>query len=151
GPFSDLAFRPSRRLNLDARVEHALTRTHTSRFQYQRNAVLQNNLGVGDFDLPARGYSQNQTEQILRLADSGAFGKRYYNEFRFQYRWLETEARSNTTGQTILVPGAFNAGSAQRSGGRRQREFQFDDNVDYALKNHGVRFGIEVEAGHYRS
>src|ERR1700741_3999459 len=47
GTVSDLAYRPSRRLNLDARLEHALTKTHTSRFQFQRNAGLQNNLGVG--------------------------------------------------------------------------------------------------------
>ena len=71
GNFSDLAFRPSRRLNLDARIEHAVNKTHTARFQFQRNAVLQNNLGVGDFDLAARGYSQDQTEYIARAADSG--------------------------------------------------------------------------------
>jgi len=151
GPFSDLSFRPSRRLNLDARVEHALSKTHTSRFQYQRNAVLQNNLGVGDFDLASRGYSQNQTEQIVRLADSGVIGKKIFNESRFQARWLETEARSGTDGQTILVPGAFNGGSAQRDGGRRQLEFEIDDNADYALKKHGLRFGVQLESGHYRS
>jgi hypothetical protein len=151
GPFSDLAFRPSRRLNLDARIEHALTKTHTSRFQYQRNTVQQNNLGVGDFDLSSRGFSQNQTEHIARLADSGVFGKKIYNEIRFQARWLDTEAESDTVGQTILVPGSFNSGSAQRSGGRRSQEFQLDDNVDYALKNHGVRFGVQLEAGRYRS
>src|SRR5688572_27869474 len=137
GPFSDLAFRPSRRLNLDARVEHALTATHTSRFQYQRNAVRQTNLGVGDFDLSSRGFSQNQTEHIVRLADSGVFGKKIFNEARFQARWQKTEVESVTTGQTILVPGSFNGGSAQRSGGRRLQEFEFADNVDYALKNHG--------------
>lgn len=151
GPFSDLAFRPSRRLNFDARVEHALTRTHTSRFQYQRNTVRQTNLGVGDFDLAARGYSQNQTEHIARLADSGVFGKRIYNEIRFQARWIETEAQSATIGRTILVPGSFNDGSAQRSGGRRSLEFELNDNVDYALKNHGVRFGVQLETGRYRS
>ncbi len=151
GPFSDLSFRPSRRLNFDARVEHAVNKTHTGRFQYQRNAVLQNNLGVGDFDLASRGYSQNQTEQIVRLADSGVVGKKIFNETRFQARWLETDARSNTTGQTILVPGFFNSGSAQRSGGRHQLEFELADNADYALKNHGVRFGIQLETGHYRS
>ena len=52
GTFSDLAYRPSRRLNIDARVEHVLTKTHTARLQFQRNAGVQNNLGVGDFDLP---------------------------------------------------------------------------------------------------
>src|SRR5690242_12465947 len=139
GVLSDLAFRPSRRLNLDARVEHVLTKTHTARFQFQRNAGLQNNLGVGDFDLPARGYAQDQTEYIARFADSGVFGKKFFNEVRFQTRWLETETRSVSLGQTILVPGAFNDGSAQRRGGRRQLEFELDDNVDYALEKHGVR------------
>ena len=78
-------------------------------------------------------------------------GKRIFNETRFQMRWLETEARSVTIGRTILVPGAFNDGSAQRAGGRRQREFELVDNADYALKNHGVRLGVQLEGGHYRS
>jgi len=151
GTFSDLAYRPSRRLNLDARLEHALTKTHTSRFQFQRNANLQNNLGVGDFDLPARGYSQEQTEYIARLADSGVFGKKFFNEVRLQARWIKTEARSVSLGQTILVPGSFNDGSAQRSGGRRSLDFELADNVDYALEKHGLRFGAQLEAGGYHS
>ena len=151
GTVSDLAYRPSRRLNLDARLEHALTKTHTSRFQFQRNANLQNNLGVGDFDLPARGYSQEQTEYIARLGDSGAFGKKIFNEMRLQARWITTEARSVSLGQTILVPGSFNDGSAQRSGGRRSLDFELADNIDYALEKHGIRFGAQLEAGGYRS
>ena len=151
GTVSDLAYRPSRRLNLDARLEHALTKTHTSRLQFQRNAGLQNNLGVGDFDLFARGYSQEQTEYIARLGDSGVFGKKFFNEARLQARWIRSAARSVTLGQTILVPGAFNDGSAQRSGGRRSLDFELADNVDYALEKHGLRFGAQLEAGGYRS
>jgi hypothetical protein len=151
GTFSDLAFRPSRRLNIDARVEHALTKTHTARLQFQRNAGVQNNLGVGDFDLAPRGFSQDQTEYIARFADSGVFGKKFFNELRFQARWLTTEARSVSLGRTILVPGAFNDGSAQRGGGRRQLDFDVADNVDYALEQHGLRFGVQLEAGGYRS
>ncbi len=151
GTFSDLAFRPSRRMNLDARLEHVLTKTHTARLQFQRNAGVQNNLGVGDFDLPSRGFSQDQTEYIARFADSGVFGKKFFNEVRFQARWLQTEARSVSLGQTILVPGAFNDGSAQRSGGRRSLDFEVADNVDYALEKHGLRFGVLFEAGGYHS
>ena len=151
GTVSDLAFRPSRRLNLDARVEHVLTKTHTARLQFQRNAGVQNNLGVGDFDLPSRGFSQDQTEYIARLGDSGVFGKKFFNELRLQARWLETDARSVSLGRTILVPGAFNDGSAQRAGGRRQLDFELADNVDYALEKHGLRFGVQLEAGGYRS
>src|SRR6185503_5428476 len=113
GQFSDLAYRPSRRLNLDARIEHAVNKTHTARFQFQRNAVLQNNLGVGDFDLAARGYSQDQTEYIARAADSGVFGKKFFNEIRVQTRWTDVETKSVSAGRTLLVPGAFNDGSAQ--------------------------------------
>ena len=151
GTVQDLAYRPSRRLNVDARVEHVLTKTHTARLQFQRNAGVQNNLGVGDFDLPSRGFSQDQTEYIARLGDSGVFGKKFFNELRLQARWLETEARSVSLGRTILVPGAFNDGSAQRAGGRRQLDFELADNVDYALEKHGLRFGMQLEAGGYRS
>jgi Carboxypeptidase regulatory-like domain len=151
GTLSDLAYRPSRRLNLDARIEHVLTKTHTARLQFQRNAGVQNNLGVGDFDLPSRGYAQDQTEYIARVADSGVFGKKFFNEVRLQARWITTEARSVSLGQTILVPGAFNDGSAQRFGGRRQLDFELADNVDYALEQHGLRFGLQLEAGGYRS
>jgi len=151
GDFTDLAFRPSRRLNLDARVEHAVNKTHTARFQFQRNAVLQNNLGVGDFDLSSRGYSQNQTEYIARAGDSGVFGKKYFNEVRLQTRWTNTESQSVTLGRSILVPGAFNDGSAQRFGGRDQFDFEWADNVDYALEKHGIRFGMQLEGGYYNS
>ncbi len=151
GTFSDLAYRPSRRLNIDARVEHVLTKTHTARFQFQRNANVQNNLGVGDFDLPARGYAQDQTEHIARFADSGVFGKKFFNELRVQARWLQTESRSSSIGRTTLVPGAFNDGSAQRTGGRRQFDLEISDNVDYALEKHGIRFGGQLEAARYRS
>ena len=151
GDFSDLAYRPSRRLNLDARIEHAVNKTHTARFQFQRNAVLQNNLGVGDFDLAPRGFSQDQTEYIARAADSGVFGKKFFNEVRLQTRWTDTKARSVSVGRTILVPGSFNDGSAQRFGGRDQFDFELADNVDYALEKHGIRFGVQFEGGHYRS
>ncbi len=151
GTLSDLAYRPSRRLNLDARIEHVLTKTHTARLQFQRNANAQDNLGVGEFDLPSRGYSQDQTEYIARLGDSGVFGKKFFNEIRLQARWIQTEARSVSLGQTILVPGFFNDGSAQRSGGRKSFDLELADNVDYALEKHGLRFGGQLEAGSYRS
>ena len=151
GTINDLAYRPSRRLNLDARIEHVLTKTHTARLQFQRNAGVQNNLGVGDFDLPSRGYSQDQTEYIARAGDSGVFGKKFFNETRLQARWTMTDARSVSLGRTILVPGAFNDGSAQRSGGRRQFDIDLADNLDYALEKHGLRFGGQLEAGGYSS
>lgn len=151
GDFSDLAYRPSRRLNLDSRLEHAVNKIHTARFQFQRNAILQNNLGVGDFDLASRGFSQDQVEYIARAADTGTISKKLYNEVRLQTRWTDIETVSATQGRAVLVPGSFNEGSAQRVGGRNQFDFELADNVDYALEKHGLRFGVQFEGGHYQS
>jgi hypothetical protein len=108
-------------------------------------------LGVGDFDLEPRGYSQSQVEYITRLADSGVIGKKFLNETRLQLRWIDNDASSATVSRTTLVPGAFNDGSAQRFGGRSQFDFELADNVDYALEKHGVRFGVQLEGGRYSS
>ena len=138
-------------MNIDARVEHVLTKTHTARLQFQRNAGVQNNLGVGDFDLPSRVVLLRTKLSTSRASRLRRDRKEYFNELRVQARWLETETRSVSQGQTILVPGSFNDGSAQRTGGRRQFDLEIADNVDYALEKHGVRFGTLFEAGRYRS
>src|SRR5262245_66590603 len=75
---------PRRTLNLNARVEHLLTRTHTSRVEYQRNATRPDNNGVGNFDLPERGYTTDSAEHVLRFADSGAIAKKVFNEILFR-------------------------------------------------------------------
>src|SRR5207253_5520232 len=87
GNFSDVIRRPSKTLNLSARIEQILTKTHTLRAEYQRNANRLDNLGVGDFDLPERAYTNDAAEHILRFADTGTIGKRLVNEVRFQTRW----------------------------------------------------------------
>lgn len=151
GRLDDLALRPSRRLNFSARVEHAIDKIHALRFEYQRNTVEQENLGVGDFDLPERAYSFDQTEHLFRLSESGVFKKKYLNEFRFQARWQERGTRAELDAPAVLVAGAFNGGGALTRGTRALREFELADNLDFATEQHSMRAGIEFEAGSYRS
>ena len=151
GPFNDLVRRPSRTLNLSARVEHALTKTHTLRSEYQRNAGRQHNLGVGDFDLPERAYSNDRVEHILRVSDSGVIAKRLVNEVRFQTTWQQTDSHSSSNLPAITVLNAFNRGGAQIESSRRVREIELADNVDFAFEKHSMRAGILLEAASYRS
>ena len=53
------------------------------------------NLGVGDFDLPERGYSQARTENVLRASNAGAIGKALYNELRVQWRSDDDRVRAD--------------------------------------------------------
>ncbi len=151
GNFSDIIRRPSKTLNLTARVEHVLSKTHFLRAEYQRNANRFDNLGVGDFDLPERAFTNDTAEHILRFADTGTIGKRLVNEIRFQTRWQEIEKSSASNAPTVIVQNAFTSGGAQIQGSRNVREMEFADNVDFVFGRHSMRAGVLYEFGNYRS
>lgn len=151
GTVADALRRPQRTLNLQARVEHMLTKTHALNSEFQRNGRRQDNLGVGNFDLAERGYNSDSTEQLWRVADSGTLGKKLFNEFRFQARWQTVNLASLSQATTIQVLNAFTRGGAQLSSDRRERELEISDNIDLPFKKHSLRFGVQVETSHFRS
>jgi len=151
GKFFDQIRQPWRTLNLNARVEHLLTPTHTARAEYQRNATRRDNNGVGNFDFPERGYTTDSAEHVFRLADSGSFGKKLFNEVRFQARWQDVDINSVSDATTIQVLNAFNRGGAQINSSRSTRELEIADNLDYAIKKHAMRFGAQLEAFAFNS
>jgi hypothetical protein len=150
GIFSALARAPSRSLNLSVRAEHALTKYHTLRLEYQRNALLHDDLGVGNFDLPERAFSDQFAEHLLRVSDSGPLGKRLVNELRFQARLEERDALSASDSPAVIVLNAFNAGGAQARRSSRTREAEFADNVDFAEGKHAMKAGLLVKYAAYR-
>jgi hypothetical protein len=148
---SDSIRRPSDRANFSARVDHALTKSRALRVSYQRTGTSSENLGVGDFDLPERGYSRDTTEDMFRASMSGPVGRHFFNETRFQYRHQTTLSESITDAPALLVLDAFNSGGAQVGGGRRASDVEFASDFDYAAGRHSARAGILLEAGRYRS
>jgi hypothetical protein len=151
GRLDEVTIRPTRKLNFSARVEHALDKTHALRFEYQRNAGRQDNLGVGDFDLPDRAYTLDQAEHILRLSESGVFAKRFLNEARAQLSLTRRGTLPLSDAPTVQVLNAFTSGGAQTVGNRRASELEVADNLDFSLGQHSMRAGLLFEAGRYRS
>ncbi len=152
GNFNDVFRRPARKLNLSARLEHATTKTHTSHFEYQRNAFRQDNLGAGNFNLLERAYTSDQAEHLVRVADSGLLTKRLINELRFQTRWETLDSTPASADSAIIVLNAFSRGGAQIEGVRQTRDFEIADNLDFSVgKSHAMRAGILFEGGNYRS
>ena len=149
--FFDQIRQPWRTLNLNARVEHLMSKTHVARAEFQRNATRRDNNGVGNFDFPERGFTTDSVENVLRFADSGTIGKKLFNEVRFQARWqtVDLDALSNAT--TIQVLNAFNRGGAQVASSRGVREFELADNLDLPFKKHAVRLGFQLEAMRFDS
>jgi hypothetical protein len=151
GTFNSTVRRPQRTLNLAARAEHALTKTHTLRAEYQRNAVRQDNLGVGDFNLFDRAYTSDTAEHLVRVVDSGLLTEKLVNEVRFQARWQRALARSASNTPALQVLNAFARGGAGLDSDRDVNEYELGDNLDFAYKQHTMRAGLLAEVGHYKS
>ncbi len=151
GKVSDSVRRPNDRTNFTARLDHAITKSHSMRASYQRNASDSRNLGVGDYDLPSRGYSRESADDMFRLSESGPVGRDFFQETRFQVRRTTTESFSYTDAPAMLVLDAFNSGGAQVSGGRDGTDFEFGSDIDYVKGRHSARAGFLLEGGWYRS
>lgn len=151
GYFADSIRRPNDKVNLSARVEHALTASQVLRAEFQRNHTFLGNLGVGDFDLAERGYDQTETENVFRLSTSGSLRKSLFNEFRFQFRAADTASDPAATAPAVLVLNAFNSGGAQLSGSRGADEIEVSDDLDISSGKHAMRAGFLVEGGTYRT
>jgi hypothetical protein len=143
--------RPSDRQNFNGRLDHALSRGHTLRVNFQQNANDQRNLGVGTFDLPERAYQRSSTDRVLRLSENGPWSSALFGETRLQLRWQSSESSSAVDAPTIRVLDAFTSGGAQQAGGRDATEVEWATNVDWATGKHSVRAGVLIEAGVYNS
>ena len=149
GPFSANIRRPNDAMNFSARLEHALSKTQVLRGEVQRNHRSAENLGVGDYDLPERGYSQAVNETVARLSTSGSLRKSLFNELRLQWRLQDTAVDPVSTAPAVLVLNAFDNGGAQLSGPVRSNEVTIADDLDVASGRHAARVGFLVEGGRY--
>ena len=154
GPESTVAApiqRPVDRTNVNGRFDQALNKDHMLRVSFQRNAAELGNLGVGSYDLPGRAYSTRNADNILRLSENGALGRRFFTESRLQVRWADAESRSVLEAPTVRVLDAFTSGGAQQAGGRDAVEFEAAGDLDYVRGVHSIRTGILLEGGRYQS
>jgi hypothetical protein len=143
--------RPTDRMNVNGRFDQALNRDHMLRFSFQRNATELANLGVGSYDLVERAYATHSSDNIFRMSENGALGRRFFTESRLQVRWTNAQSQSAFELPAIRVLDAFTGGGAQQSGGRRVTEFEAATDLDYVRGVHSFRTGILLEGGRYRS
>jgi Carboxypeptidase regulatory-like domain len=151
GYFADSVRKPNDALNVTARLEHALSKSQIFRAELQHNGTMAENLGVGDFDLIERGYTQDRTESVLRASTAGAVGKALYNELRVQWLSEEVAYAPASSAPAVLVLNAFNAGGAQLAGSRGAGVFTLGDDLDIAAGRHAIRTGLLLDAGRYRT
>ena len=150
GLYNTSVHSPTTSMNFNARLEHALTKTQALRVEYQRNHTLNENLGVGNYDLESRGYSQDRTEDVVRGSLSGSLKKALFNDLKFQFLSQDTGYTPLSIAPAVLVLNAFNSGGAQLAGPLRTTSYMFSDDLDIAVGHHAIRAGVLLEGGQYQ-
>jgi hypothetical protein len=144
-PYTDVLLAPQRRLRVSPRVDYQLSPNNTLMFRYgfTRNDVQDQ--GIGNFNLPSRGFSTLNQNQTLQVTDTAVLNASTVNETRFQFFHVENDQAANSMAPALMVLGSFDGGGAQV--GRA-----YDTENHYELQNytsiikgaHTWKFGVRM-------
>jgi hypothetical protein len=149
---NSLATVPGNAMNFNARVEQLLGGANQLQLEYSRRQNDRDNLGVGDFNLPERAFSTDNSTDTFRVRATNVIGKKLFSETRFSLIDSTLSTTSMSQLPALLVNEAFNAGGAGQMGDRHAREIELAQNFDFnATRKHSMRVGLLFEAGWWDS
>lgn len=121
------------------------------RVRYREFGVEAEQMNVGGLVLPEHAASSRRIERELLGIWKGALWPSTFNQTRVSIVNEGSSAHALTPGPTVLVPGAFTGGGADRGGGQRSWRARLADDLDVQMGRHALRFGLEGDATHLRS
>jgi len=151
GIFSRLIEQPANGIGFWTRLDHQITPAQSVRLEYTRHASEAHNQGIGEFDLPERGFTSNSDNDELQIEHHATLGRRYVNDFRLALAWGSDEMLPVSDARTIQVLDAFTSGGAQQSGGRRSRGVDLGNDFEFTVRRrHHITTGLSVNGVNYR-
>jgi hypothetical protein len=143
-PYNNTVTTPGRFTRISPRVDYQLGEKHTLMFRYGITHSDVRDNGIGAFDLPARGYHSQFTNQTVQASDTALLG-RAVNETRFQFYRSASQSIANTGGPTIQALGAFNdGGSTVGQTFDKQNSYEFQNYTSMVKGRHSWRFGVRL-------
>ena len=142
---------PTDGLNASIRIIHQISENNQLRGEYARRSNSRDNLGVGDFDLPSRAFAIEGGADTLRVLNTRLVGK-VFSELKVEWSTQHNDTTSASSLPAIRVLDAFTSGGAGQSGTRVTKQFQIEQNIDFALgRRHTLRAGVALEGGWWDS
>ena len=136
---------PSRSINANGVVDHALTRDQTLRVGVSMNRRTRENMGVGNYNLPERGYSQEERNVGIRLQEAGPIGRRAFINTRFSWTGTHLDMHSAVEAPTTVVIDAFSSGGAQNEQFVNLDQATLASDLDYVRGIHSWRAGLQLD------
>jgi hypothetical protein len=148
GLFSGVLKQPRQQRRVSVRLEQALGPANLLRLDYRDSRNDDDNLGVGDFNLPEHAYAETDTSHRFRASTSGSLWKGSYNDLALQVRWDGSTIDPSTTGPAIRVLDTMTAGGATSSGRVTSREINLQEKLDYTRGAHAFSVGGQMQWEH---
>ena len=142
---------PSYNVNFNGLIDHALTRDQTLRIGVNVGRQRRQNMGIGNYNLPERGFSQRQEMNNIRVQEAGPIGRRTFINTRVSYQWVDLDMRSNVEAPTVVVQDAFSAGGSQQRQRADVSVLSVASDVDYVRGIHSWRGGVQIDNNWFRA
>jgi hypothetical protein len=150
GTVSSLVRQPNDRLSWSVRVDQALGSAQTLRLELRNSHGTAINQGLSEFDLPERAVTRDSSDGEFRASHNATIAGKNVHDARVQVRWRSNDALPASLATAVRVSGALGMGGAQQQGGRRTREFEYEDELMMPLgTRHQLTVGANVIGGHY--
>lgn len=143
-PFNTIDVVPQRFLRLTPRIDYQLNQNNTLMFRYSITRSYIDGAGIGNLDLPSRGYYFQYTNQNVQATETAVLGTTV-NETRFQYFRASPQRIAKTDAPEIQVLQSFNDGGSQL--GRSfdyQNSYEFQNNTMMVHGAHAIKFGARL-------
>ena len=140
---------PRRFVNFSPRVDYALNANNTLVIRYTYNHSNLQNIGVGGFSLPERGFTALSTSHNLQLTETAIINPTTINETRFQFTRSVNENLGDSSTPTLNVSGSFIGGSSQ-VGHFQNTDQRWEANNFTAIQKgqHAIKIGGRMRGVH---
>jgi hypothetical protein len=136
---------PQTRTSLSPRFDYTINPNNTLVLRYQHARSTQENEGVGDFALPSRAFTRQDSEHTVQLTETSIIGAKAVNELRFQFQRGDLSQLVANSDPALSVQGAFEGGGAQvGNSGSLTNSFEVSNITTYNRGTHTMKFGARL-------
>jgi Carboxypeptidase regulatory-like domain/TonB dependent receptor len=141
-PFSQAVVAPNVRTTVSPRLDYQLSPSNTLVFRYTYTDINAQNVGVGQFSLLSRGYTNSTKEQTVQATDTIVLSPRALNETRVQYIRMVNDQNGDNSTPAITVPQTFTGGGANLGFNfTNTNQYEVNNSTSFTFATHTLKFG----------
>lgn len=142
--FAQTLTRPQSRLSFSPRIDWQMNDKHSFTVRYSRSENKATDSGIGDLNLPSRGFDSTNFDNNLDFTVNSLVGKKV-NEVRLRFSNSGRDQTAKDPSATLVVQDAFAAGGAAVGNSRTDgSRFELSDVVSWATRKHAFRSGFRI-------